>query len=116
IYKIFIQDMEMRVLTKSLAAFLCLFLLTMEAKASVFEFAGDATVIKYEANDYLSTQRHQKFSKTLSGRNYKDLITKYSSMYGVSSDLVGAIIRAESAYASDAVSPKGAQGLMQLMP
>jgi soluble lytic murein transglycosylase-like protein len=37
-------------------------------------------------------------------------------MYGVSSDLVGAIIRAESAYASDAVSPKGAQGLMQLMP
>jgi soluble lytic murein transglycosylase-like protein len=34
----------------------------------------------------------------------------------VDESLIRAIIHAESAYQSDAVSPKGAQGLMQLMP
>ena len=36
--------------------------------------------------------------------------------HGVDEALLRAIIHAESAYRTDAVSPKGAQGLMQLMP
>ena len=40
----------------------------------------------------------------------------YADQYAVPSDLVEAIIEAESAWQSDAVSPKGAAGLMQLMP
>lgn len=106
----------MRVLTNSLATFLCLFPLTMEARASVFEFADDGTITKFEASDYLSRQRHLKFPKTTSVTKYQDLISKYSAQYGVSADLINAVIKAESSYIPDAVSSKGAQGLMQLMP
>jgi hypothetical protein len=44
------------------------------------------------------------------------LINKYSLAYGVDPALVRAVMRNESGFNSQAVSPKGAQGLMQLMP
>jgi hypothetical protein len=44
------------------------------------------------------------------------LIRKYSQIYGVDPTLVRAVMRHESGFKSTAVSPKGAQGLMQLMP
>lgn len=50
-----------------------------------------------------------------SGR-YHPLIQKASGAYDLPPALIKAIIRAESAFVEDAVSPKGAQGLMQLMP
>src|SRR6516162_1475604 len=40
----------------------------------------------------------------------------YADQYAVPSELVEAIIEAESAWEPNAVSPKGAAGLMQLMP
>ncbi|OQX16070.1 MAG: hypothetical protein BWK73_05150 [Thiothrix lacustris] len=43
-------------------------------------------------------------------------IQKYSEKYGVSADMVKAVIAVESCYNSSALSPKGAQGLMQLIP
>ena len=49
-------------------------------------------------------------------KKYQASITRYSKKYGVSHALIKAIITAESCFNAKAVSPKGAQGLMQLMP
>ena len=47
---------------------------------------------------------------------YDDLITKASERFGVSFPLLKAIIKAESDFNAQAVSKKGAMGLMQIMP
>ena len=47
---------------------------------------------------------------------YDELIAKASDKYRIDSTLIKAIIKAESNYNHRAVSSKGAQGLMQLMP
>jgi len=47
---------------------------------------------------------------------FEPIISSYSRQYGVDSSLIKAVIHAESGYNPNAVSPKGAQGLMQLMP
>jgi hypothetical protein len=51
-----------------------------------------------------------------SAANYEPLIEKYSAQYHLDPSLVRSVIAAESAYNPAAVSPKGARGLMQLMP
>jgi soluble lytic murein transglycosylase-like protein len=49
-------------------------------------------------------------------RTYDPVVRKAAQMHGVEPELIHAIIRAESNYDSFAISDKGAQGLMQLMP
>ena len=49
-------------------------------------------------------------------RTYDPLIQQHASLQGVRADLVRAVIQVESAFNPRAVSPKGAMGLMQLMP
>ena len=53
---------------------------------------------------------------TLKDPQLEALIRKYAQIYGVDPSLVRAVIRHESGFKTTAVSPKGAQGLMQLMP
>jgi soluble lytic murein transglycosylase-like protein len=52
----------------------------------------------------------------LNTRAYGSEIRSASRINAVDESLIRAIIHAESAYQPDAQSPKGAQGLMQLMP
>lgn len=47
---------------------------------------------------------------------FSDEIQTAAEVFTVDEALIRAIIHAESAYQADALSPKGAQGLMQLMP
>jgi soluble lytic murein transglycosylase-like protein len=51
-----------------------------------------------------------------SSRYYDGIIQTLAGKYGVDASLVHSIIKAESSYNTRAVSPKGACGLMQLMP
>ena len=48
--------------------------------------------------------------------NLEDVITALSSENNIDPDLIHSVIRAESGFHPKAISPKGAQGLMQLMP
>jgi soluble lytic murein transglycosylase-like protein len=49
-------------------------------------------------------------------REYDGLIRQYADQHALSHDLIRAIIQIESGFNPRAVSPKGAMGLMQLMP
>ena len=52
----------------------------------------------------------------LNTQSFRTEIRSAAQLSAVDESLIRAIIHAESAYQSDAQSPKGAQGLMQLMP
>ena len=52
----------------------------------------------------------------LNRRAFREAIHMAATEYAVDDALIRAIIHAESAYQPEALSPKGAQGLMQLMP
>ncbi|GIL16990.1 MAG: hypothetical protein BroJett040_07410 [Oligoflexia bacterium] len=47
---------------------------------------------------------------------YAQFVTKYSKQFDIPSELIWGIMRAESQYKRDVVSPVGALGLMQVMP
>ena len=58
----------------------------------------------------------QAVSHSAKPRKHDDYIVEVSRQHGVDPELVSAVIVAESGFNPTAVSPKGAVGLMQLMP
>ena len=64
---------------------------------------------------YMRTPNHNKPASRYI-RDYDEAIAKASRKFHVEPSLIKAVIRAESAFDKQAVSHKGAQGLMQLMP
>lgn len=55
-------------------------------------------------------------SRTMNPTKYSEAVEKYSEQYDVPKHIVYAVIKTESSFKPDAVSPKGAIGLMQLTP
>ena len=56
------------------------------------------------------------FQPNIDVNKYDDIITKAADKFKLDSALIKAVIKAESNFNHRAVSPVGAQGLMQLMP
>ncbi|MCX6125479.1 MAG: transglycosylase SLT domain-containing protein, partial [Proteobacteria bacterium] len=56
------------------------------------------------------------FERILFPRRYQDLVALHSAKLGLDPDLAFAVMRQESVFAKEALSPVGAMGLMQLMP
>ncbi len=67
-------------------------------------------------NLYMRTERNGGNNYKISNDLYKNIILKASKKYNVSPKLIQAVIKAESGFNIRAVSDKGAEGLMQLMP
>ena len=58
----------------------------------------------------------QEMAQAQRGQDLKSIVNGASTRNQVDADFIASVIRAESANNPQAVSPKGAQGLMQLMP
>lgn len=59
--------------------------------------------------------RETPSEKSAGAHPYQDLVSEYASAFGLDPLLVHQVIQAESDYDANAISPKGAKGLMQLM-
>ena len=57
-----------------------------------------------------------KLAKLLYPRPYRQMVIRYAKRYGIEEDMVYALMHQESLFRENAVSPSGAQGLMQIMP
>jgi soluble lytic murein transglycosylase-like protein len=71
-----------------------------------------ADVVGFETEDSPSPQA----SPVRRSQSLDELVRAVGSQNNIDPDLINSVIRAESGFNANAVSPKGAQGLMQLMP
>jgi hypothetical protein len=113
------------------------FILTVIVVSIIFTLAAMhivyADIYKYEDHEgvlhltnmpsdpnakYVMVMREQRilFQPNLDVTKYDHLISKAADKFKLDSALIKAIIKAESNFNHKAVSPVGAQGLMQLMP
>ncbi len=89
------------------------------AKANVYEFNFDGSVIIHSAEGRSIEERPSIETPPVlpqPTRKFEAIVDQASMTYGVPIALIHAVISQESAYDPNALSPKGAMGLMQLMP
>ncbi|MGY2082609.1 transglycosylase SLT domain-containing protein [Blastococcus sp. SYSU DS0539] len=77
---------------------------------------GTPTVIRRVLAEPTSATAAPAGGGTLAGVPYADLFTRAASKHGIDAPLLAAVAQQESGFNSSAVSPAGAQGLMQFMP
>jgi len=82
-------------------------------EVQVFIFSNKARVWWPQA---YTLRSGRLYSRPLANPQLEGLIQKYARLNGVDPSLVRAVMRHESGFNPGALSPKGAQGLMQLMP
>ena len=105
------------------ALFLCAFLLggVSAAGAEIYKYIDERGVVHFTDKRINANYRPVFPGKTSryaarDERKYDDIIRMLCREHEIDFALVKAVIKAESAFNPKAVSKKGAQGLMQLMP
>ena len=114
---------------RTLAATVTLALVAMPASAQIYAWrdASGALVVSDRAREgavampsfpvaEATTVRATRAVEVDRSRAYDDLLVEHARLNGVRADLVRAVVQVESAFNPLARSPKGALGLMQLMP
>ncbi len=105
-----------------------IFFLPLPCTAGIYRYEDENGVIHFtncprdpkfklyirESKD--DVENRSRFFPARDSNQYDSLIAEFSKKYHVDFALIKAIIRAESGFNPEAVSRKGARGLMQLMP
>jgi peptidoglycan DL-endopeptidase CwlO len=87
-----------------------------EGESVKVQDVGNPTVIRRVLPQQTTTAAASTAGAALAGVPYADLFSRAASRYGVDASLLAAMANQESGFDSQAVSPAGAQGLMQFMP
>lgn len=88
-------------------------------ESSEFESALRSAIIEQEdegKSRYIVGPYNKNFKFSSLEGDITDMITRHATENGLDPDLVKAVVQTESNFNPTAVSPAGAQGLMQLMP
>ena len=106
----------MRTLAASILIVLAIAMLGT-AWADELRFSPEGTLTNLKETEELKVIiRPIRRAKPMDRSQYTGVITRCASKYGLHPSLIEAVIQAESNWNPDAVSHKGAMGLMQLMP
>lgn len=97
------------------------FVLVSNSLADIYAYRDSAGVIHFtnvppDSRYKLFLKSYPTKQKDISNLSLEETIVEASRLYGLPISLLKAVIKAESNYDHRAVSPKGAMGLMQLMP
>ena len=118
-------------ITALLTCQVCLLILTvLSARADICRYEDEEGIVHF--TDAPTDRRFKVFMRDLkrdrqlrtklqlassvNPAEYEQIISSCATKYGVNQSLIKAVIHAESGYDPNAVSRKGASGLMQLMP
>jgi soluble lytic murein transglycosylase-like protein len=110
------------IIAQGLVTLFALALAPQIARADVLEIGDDGRVIVQSgfgisvAGDQSASASGRRHAHTAPSAAVRDAIASASSSYEISPALVTAVARRESAFDPSTVSPKGARGVMQLMP
>ena len=110
-------------ITRIVSSLFCLTILFVSlSHATIYSFTDEKGIIHFTNVPSSSRFRPVSYGNRSSVgipntlHKYQQIVSEASHLYGVEAAFINAVIKIESNFDPDAISPKGAKGLMQLMP